>query len=68
MRKSRKRLALNRETLVELDRSDMQAANGATTEYSTCYGCASFTCRPPCQYSNRNTCTTCQMTCTTNFC
>jgi hypothetical protein len=68
MRKTRKRLTLNRETLVELDRSELQPANGATGPYSTCYGCASFTCMPRCQDSNRNTCTTCQMTCTTNFC
>jgi hypothetical protein len=68
VRKTHKRLTLNRETLVELDRSELQPVNGATTAYSTCYGCASFTCRPACEFSNRNTCTTCQMTCTTNFC
>lgn len=53
------KLALNRETLVELDRADIwQAAGGAT-----------LTCRPAvCDFSNRNTCGTCQLTCTSNLC
>jgi hypothetical protein len=68
VRKTRKRLTLNRETLVELDRTELRPANGATGVASGCYGCPSATCMPPCEYSHRNTCTTCQATCTTNFC
>lgn len=54
-----KKLVLCRETLRELDRLDLpQAAGGATV-----------TCRPAvCDFSGRNTCTTCQLTCTTNLC
>jgi hypothetical protein len=68
MKKTHKRLTLHRETLVGLDRSELTPVNGGTGEYSTCYGCASFTCMPKCQDSGRNTCTTCQGTCTTNYC
>jgi hypothetical protein len=68
VRKTRKKLTLHRETLVELDRADLQPVNGATGAHSTCYGCISYTCRPACEYSGRNTCTSCQLTCTTNFC
>ncbi len=70
MKKTHKRLTLHRETLIELDRAELTPVNGATTEYSTCYGCASYTCMPVCQYSgpNRNTCLTCAGTCTTNLC
>lgn len=68
MKKTHKRLTLNRETLVALDRSELRPVNGASDAYSDCYTCPSFTCKPPCDFSNRNTCTTCQMTCTTNYC
>jgi hypothetical protein len=68
VRKMRKRLTLSRETLVKLDHSELQPVAGATTQFSTCYGCASYTCRPPCEYTGHNTCTSCQLTCTTNFC
>ena len=59
MKKTMKKLVLCRETLRELDRLDLpQAAGGATV-----------TCRPAiCDFSGRNTCTTCQLTCTTNLC
>jgi hypothetical protein len=54
-----KKLVLNRETLVELDRMDLPYAAGGATQ----------TCRPDfCDFSGRNTCTTCQLTCTTNYC
>lgn len=63
MKKTFKKLALHRETLAELDRTELgQAAGG--TGYATC------TCYPDrCEYSaNRNTCTTCNLTCTSNWC
>jgi len=55
-----KKLVLNRETLAELDGPGLtRAAGGATV-----------TCQPDnCDYSNgRNTCLTCNLTCTTNQC
>lgn len=65
-----KKLVLNRETLAGLDRSDLQRAAGGTGY--TYYNCPSFTCQAPygnCQYSDgRNTCFTCEATCTTNYC
>lgn len=52
-----KKLVLNRETLIELDRNDLWPAGGfARTQ------------PPICQASGRNTCTTCGPTCTTNLC
>lgn len=65
MKSTRKKLTLSRETLVDLDRTDLGLAAGGT---STEYTCPSFTCKPPCDFSNRNTCTTCAPTCTTNYC
>lgn len=57
MKKKVKKLALSRETLADLDLQ--RAAGGAITQ----------TCRPePCWYSGYRTCTTCQVTCTTNYC
>jgi hypothetical protein len=58
VRRAHKRLTLNRETLVELDRSDLRPAVGVSGR----------TCPPICDFSNRNTCTTCQLTCTSNTC
>jgi hypothetical protein len=58
-KKDLKKLVLNRETLAELDRFDLWQAHGGAT----------VTCRPDfCDFSGRNTCTTCQLTCTTNYC
>ena len=65
MKKKMRKLALNRETLAELDRLNLQEAVGGATQYT----CPSFTCYPDnCEFSRRATCTTCQMTCTTNYC
>lgn len=60
MKKTRlRKLVLHRETLRELDRFDLQHVEGGATQ----------TCRPDfCDFSGRNTCTTCQLTCTTNYC
>lgn len=60
MKRTVKKLALHRETLLELDRLHLAAVAGAAT----------MTCQPDfCDFSNgRRTCTTCQMTCTTNYC
>lgn len=58
-KKLSKKLILNRETLVELDGAALWKAAGGATQ----------TCRPNvCDFSGRNTCTTCQLTCTTNLC
>lgn len=58
LKKNVKKLVLHRETLLELDRLGSWVAGGATQ-----------TCRPDfCDFSGRATCTTCQMTCTTNYC
>lgn len=48
------KLVLNRETLVELDRMSLGNAAGGITTF--------------CDYSGYRTCTTCQVTCTTNYC
>ncbi|MFY9824419.1 MAG: hypothetical protein WAM82_23790 [Thermoanaerobaculia bacterium] len=56
MKKTLKRLALSRETLVALDHFDFPVVGAARTV------------PPVCDFSNRNTCTTCQLTCTTNLC
>lgn len=66
MKKTLKKLTLHRETLIELDRPDLGwVAGGATFQYT----CPSFTCYPDnCDFSRRATCTTCAMTCTTNYC
>jgi hypothetical protein len=65
MKKNRlKKLALHRETLTDLDHSGLKEVGGGTG-----YTCPSFTCYPGrCQYSGQNTCFTCEMTCTTNYC
>lgn len=74
MKKNRlKKLALHRETLAELDRPDLKGIGGGTGTSAYCtqnqYTCPSFTCYPDrCQYSDRDTCFTCEMTCTTNYC
>ena len=52
-----KKLSLNRETLALLEQPALQEAAGGVT--ATCGGC---------QFSGRQTCGTCQVTCTTNFC
>ncbi len=66
MKSKTKKLTLHRETLTELDRTQLDpAAGGATGRYT----CISFTCYPGiCDYSGRRTCFTCEMTCTTNYC
>lgn len=63
----RKKLALHRETLSDLDRTRLGHAAGGGTE--TYFFCPSYTCYPGvCQFSDYNTCLTCEMTCTTNYC
>ncbi|HSS49570.1 MAG TPA: hypothetical protein VLX28_11560 [Thermoanaerobaculia bacterium] len=64
MKRKPKRLSLNRETLTDLDRPEMMKhVVGGVSNVASC------TCRPNvCDFSGRNTCTTCQLTCTTNFC
>jgi hypothetical protein len=58
LKKSIKKLALHRETLLELDRLGSVIGRAATQ-----------TCRPDfCDFSGRATCTTCELTCTTNYC
>ena len=68
MKKKVKKLVLNRETLASLDPPDLQRAAGGTGY--THYTCPSFTCQPyNCQFSDgRDTCYTCENTCTTNYC
>ncbi len=57
MKKRLKKLTLSRETLAELDRQNLWPAVGGVTN------------PPDCDFSNRNTCATCDnVTCTTNFC
>ncbi len=57
--KKPKKLQLNRETLTQLDQLDLQRVAGGATA----------TCPDVCYFSNgRNTCTTCNLTCTTNLC
>ncbi|HEX4497131.1 MAG TPA: hypothetical protein VIE43_15770 [Thermoanaerobaculia bacterium] len=62
----KKRLLLNRETLVNLDHSLKQAAGGATAVTQ----CGSQSCPVICTFSANgdNTCVTCAGTCTTNNC
>jgi hypothetical protein len=61
---AKKKLVLNRETLAGLDPSRYGQVAGGTG-----YTCPSFTCQPPCQFSDgRDTCFTCEATCTTNYC
>lgn len=57
-RKTVKKLVLNRETLIELDRSALAPVAAGYT-YTAC---------PYCPYSGENTCATCQATCTSNYC
>jgi hypothetical protein len=59
VKKTPKKLVLHRETLRELDGLGHVVGAAATK-----------TCQPlNCDFSNgRNTCTTCQLTCTTNLC
>lgn len=72
MKKRTKKLVLNRETLAGLDRSNLQQAAGGTgyPSYETCYTYQGYSCQPNrCPYSEgRNTCFTCEGTCTTNYC
>ena len=69
MKKRTKKLVLNRETLAGLDRSDLQGAAGGVS-YVGCYTYQAYSCQPNrCPYSEgRNTCFTCEGTCTTNYC
>ena len=53
MKKTVKKLVLNRETLVDLEENLRQVAGGYTAR---------------CQYSGDGTCLTCAPTCTTNYC
>lgn len=54
-KKDIKKLSLHRETLTQLENTDLQAVAGG------------YTAR--CQYSNgQATCTTCEGVCTTNYC
>ena len=53
-KKDLKKLTLHRETLAELDRLHLVNVEGGATRF--------------CQFSGYNTCTTCQATCTTNYC
>lgn len=53
MKKTVKKLVLNRETLVDLEDNLRQVAGGYTAR---------------CQYSGYGTCLTCEPTCTTNYC
>ena len=75
MKKTRRKLTLTRETLVNLERPDLFFAVGGLTNQNTNYPCSApypcvtLTCQPPCEFSNgRNTCLTCAGTCTTNLC
>ncbi len=64
MKKHPRKLVLHRETLLELDRSSMKpVAGGANTGLRN-------SCPQVCEYSYpyRNTCNSCQQTCTTNLC
>jgi hypothetical protein len=57
MKKTVKKLGLNRETLVDLEQSLVKVAGkgpGGVTAY--------------CQYSGYGTCDTCESVCTTNYC
>ena len=53
MKKTVKKMALNRETLVDLEQSLVKVAGGITLR---------------CQYSGYATCGTCESVCTTNYC
>ena len=67
MKKRTKKLALNRETLTRLEHDLGHVAGGATAVAD----CGTRTCMPPhsgCEFSGRQTCFTCQATCTTNLC
>ena len=55
-KKAPKKLTLHRETLTQLDLENENVAGGVT---ATCGGC---------QFSGRQTCGTCVVTCTSNFC
>jgi hypothetical protein len=66
MKKRNKKLVLHRETLTALDRLNLGEADGGTgvsahSCYMTCNSCQ-------CTYSDRGTCGTCEVTCTTNYC
>ncbi len=63
MKRKPKKLSLNRETLTDLDNNVIRHVVGGVSNVASC------TCRPNnCDFSGRATCTTCQLTCTTNFC
>ena len=53
-KKELRKLVLNRETLAELDRSELWQAAGGATRF--------------CPYSGYITCGTCESVCTTNYC
>lgn len=68
MKMKAKKLALHRETLVDLGRNRLGKAAGG---WPTFFDCPSYTCYPRvCQYSeyDQNTCLTCEQTCTSNYC
>lgn len=64
MKRKPKKLSLNRETLADLDKNEIrQVVGGGVSNVATC------TVQPNhCDFSGRATCTTCQLTCTTNLC
>ena len=67
MKKRTKKLALSRETLVNLESNLSYVAGGITAVAD----CGTRSCRPPhsgCEWSGQQTCTTCRGTCTTNLC
>ena len=61
MRKRVKKLVVHRETLRQLDQLTLEQIDGGT-------GDATVTCPERCTWSGRNTCNSCELTCTTNFC
>lgn len=62
-KKELKKLTLNRETLAGLDRSGLWQAQGGVTGY-----CADTRKPYVCPYTGLNTCDSCQLPCTTNYC
>lgn len=57
MKKRAKRLTLNRETVLGLELQRTSGGGPVRTGYPF-----------PCPYSGQNTCATCEMTCTSNYC
>jgi hypothetical protein len=64
MKKTAKRLMLNRETLVHLEQNPGQVAGGVTAVTD----CGSQSCPVLCTFSGYRTCVTCGGTCGTNLC